>query len=86
MGSSFRMRVARWRDTYERVWTNRKREVFFGCVATFALSQVFYREYLLRQRKTEQNNSTPQAKHRTKVVQITEQSVNPYGIRSEWKR
>mmetsp|Transcript_10873 Transcript_10873/g.33684 ORF Transcript_10873/g.33684 Transcript_10873/m.33684 type:complete len:84 (+) Transcript_10873:29-280(+) len=82
---TFPTRFAEFRRWSERVWTNGKREIFFGCVACFALSQVGYREYLIRQRKAEQDQNTPQKTGRIRAVEIAQES-NRYGVTSEWKR
>jgi hypothetical protein len=78
-------RFRKFRVWYENIFTNGKREIFFGCVATFALSQIFYREYQMRQKKEEQDRKTPQQTGRIRVVEAA-QDANRYGVTSEWKR
>ena len=78
------VQFAKFRRWTENVWTNGKKEIFFGCIACFALSQVFYREYLLRQKKAEQDRKTPQQTGRIRAIEVAQDS-NRYGVTSEWK-
>lgn len=79
------MTWSRFRSGWENFWTLRKKEVFFGLVASFALIQIFRREYELRQRKQIMNEQTPQQLYRTKVVDAVKAQENPYGLKAEWK-
>ena len=63
----------------EDLLTNRRQEIFFALIASFALSQVVYREYLLRSRFNEQKESTPQRKSRTVVEEPA-----PGSPRAKW--
>jgi hypothetical protein len=74
------------RTRIQDVWATRKKELFFFGVAVLALSQIFAGEYRLRQRKALQDRSTPQQLNRVKVIEATKNEVNPYGMRSEWKK
>ena len=59
--------VQRFKYWFEDLISNRKKEIFFAGIATFALSQVAYREYVLRRRMSEQRDNTPQRQNRQMV-------------------
>ena len=85
MGSS-RMAMARFQKRFEDFWTLRKREIFFGVVAAFALSQIFLGEYRMRVRKQELIDRTPQKSSKLRIVESIQADAKPYELKSEWKR
>ncbi len=82
----FRMYYARMGKRWEDFMTLRKREIFFGVVASAALIQIFRKEYDLRQRKAALDQATPQSKNRIKLLESVKATENPYGPKAEWRK
>jgi hypothetical protein len=75
------MKVHFLRNKIASFWTERKMEIFFGCVALLALSQVVRREMHEKKRMKQMLEETPQRAGRVQLGQ-----PRPGAPSTEWGR